>query len=154
MHCGISTKPEMELLSCDLTSCYVCQSFTDLWWCRTWLIKKSKKSKKIKVLWFFDYLIFYFFHGPTDKPTIGIIEVPVPKLNQNNQKCLILLILWLIELVILVVFLSFNTLRHLLKIGYGIIAIWPSTMSPFSVFHWPLLIKDAWVTFQLIKKSK
>ena len=35
MHCGISTKQEMELLSCDLTSCYLCQSFTDLQWSRT-----------------------------------------------------------------------------------------------------------------------
>ena len=28
--CGISTKQEMELLSCNLTSCFLCQSFTDL----------------------------------------------------------------------------------------------------------------------------
>ena len=30
LHCSISTKQEMELLSCDLTSCFLCQSFTDL----------------------------------------------------------------------------------------------------------------------------
>merc|ERR1712115_187492 len=30
MHCSISTKQEIELKSCDLTSCYLCHSFTDL----------------------------------------------------------------------------------------------------------------------------
>ena len=34
--CGISAKPEMELFSCDLTSCYLCQSFTYLQWSRAW----------------------------------------------------------------------------------------------------------------------
>ena len=108
-------------------------------------------------LWFWVLIIWIwiFSHGPTDKSTIVIIEAPVPELkNQNNQKCLILLILRLIELVIIVVFVSFDTLRHLHKIGNGIIAMWPSTMSSLSVYHWPLLIKDAWVTSQLIKTIK
>ena len=49
MHCGITTKQEMELLSCELTSCYLWQSFTDLQWSRTWLTKNQKsKNQKIK----------------------------------------------------------------------------------------------------------
>jgi len=64
MHCGIGTKQEMELMSCDLTSCYLCKSFTDLQSknqkilksknqkikkSKNQKIKKSKKSKKSKI---------------------------------------------------------------------------------------------------------
>ena len=34
---------------------------------------------------FLDYLFLFFFHGPTDKPTFEIIEVPVPELKKSKQ---------------------------------------------------------------------
>ena len=52
MHCGISAKPEMELLSFDLTSCYLCQyllTFDEVGqnqiYQKNQKIKKTKKSK-------------------------------------------------------------------------------------------------------------
>ena len=66
MHCGISTKQEMELLSCDLTSCYLCQSFTDLQWSRTWI--------KLWFFWIFDILIRFFLTNLLHISNIQIIK--------------------------------------------------------------------------------
>ena len=51
--CGIRTKQEMELLPCDLTSCYLCQLFTDL--------RRSKTYFTIILLSFILFFIIYYF---------------------------------------------------------------------------------------------
>merc|ERR1712243_289497 len=65
-HCGIGAKQEMELLPCDLTSCYLYQSFTDLQkkghnLSKNQTIKKNKKIKYQNKNQKFDYLIIYLF---------------------------------------------------------------------------------------------
>ena len=56
IHCGIRTKQEMELLPCDLTSCYLCQLFTDLRRGKTYFIIIIS----IFILFFRIYYLIYF----------------------------------------------------------------------------------------------
>ena len=61
IHCGICTKQEIELMSCDLTSCYLPQFLTDIRWGKTSKNQeknnKSKKKQKIKIVWLLAHLI-------------------------------------------------------------------------------------------------
>ena len=110
MHCGISTKQKMELLSCDLTSCYICQSFTDLQWSRTWNIKKSKnqkktenqkikKIKKSKHVIFVSYS-FALFEGKKQSKNVIFVSYSLALFEGKKQsKKSKRLILWLIEMI-------------------------------------------------------
>ena len=59
----------MELLSFDMTSCYLCQCLTDLWWGKTSKIEKNKKrikknlkDKRVWFFWLFEYLVIFVFY--------------------------------------------------------------------------------------------
>ena len=83
IYCGICTKQEMELLTCDLTPCHLCQFFIDLRWGRM-------------------YLLYIGGLGWREKPP-GLSQHTIFRTSWLRRRCffkiLIVLILWLIEMV-------------------------------------------------------
>ena len=130
MHWGISTKQEIELLSCDLTSFYLCQSFTDLQWSRTLLIKKSKNQKFQLARWSHEVAILYSWDHPSTHPPHQLFlsmkcGVPTPNVPPTNY-------VWCPPLVY--VFPHPNCFSH----QEGMCSVPPPSIRLFSVASWIL----------------
>ena len=111
MHCGISTKQEMELLSRNLTSCYLCQSSTDLWWS----IKKSKNQKNQTIdlifwfFWFFYFMINYV-----------LLYQKIKQIKKSKK------FNWLFDFLIFLIFLSKTDTQRELYIDF--LLIWLASL--------------------------